>query len=64
MTTEPDHAFAGWSRKNSAFAWRRVVTAESEAECWNLLLGHTEGGDKCVLAAGRDPNQRPAFRRS
>jgi hypothetical protein len=53
-----DHPWTGWARRGTGDRWRPVVQAQSEAEAWDLLLGHTENADKCVLAAGRDPNRR------
>jgi hypothetical protein len=55
-------AFIGWLRPKGK-SWYAVVQAESEDAAWRLLLAHDEGGDKCVLATGKHPNDRPARRR-
>ena len=49
-------AFTGWYRATSRQPWQAVCHADSEREAWDLLLARKDSGDKCVLPAGRDPN--------
>ena len=55
--TEPS-AFTGWHRPHARSPWWPVVRGDSEGACWASLLTEICGGDKIVLAAGRDPNHR------
>jgi hypothetical protein len=50
-------AFIGWYRANRRQAWRPVVQADNERDCLDKLLNELPG-DKIVLPAGCDPNQR------
>jgi hypothetical protein len=60
MNSEPA-TFAGWHRKNKHQPWRRIVEAATEADCWDRLLNHAlPSGEKCVVAADIDPNDKPA----
>ncbi len=50
-------AFVGWYRANCRQPWRPVVQAGSEGAALDQLLAYLPG-DKIVLPAGRDPNER------
>jgi hypothetical protein len=50
-------AFVGWYRVNRRQSWRPVVQAGSEGAALDKLLAYLPG-DKIVLPAGRDPNER------
>ena len=67
MNDTDSAAWSGWFRPRGG-TWRRVVEAESESEAWGMILAFTEGsGDKCVLPAGRNPDNKtqvPAFGRA
>jgi hypothetical protein len=49
--------FIGWYRPNRRQPWRPVVQSDDERDCLSKLLNELPG-DKLVLPAGRDPNQR------
>ena len=52
--------FVGWHRPTPRSPWQAIVTADSEADAFGKLLDTVPGGDKVVLPAGTDPNDRPA----
>lgn len=57
--TNPDAPrWSGWHRPTLSSPWRKVVEAESEAECLDLLDARTEGGQTAVLPAGKHPLER------
>ena len=59
MSSDPDRpAFTGWHRPGVAYPWRRIVQAESEDECWCMLIAAIQGGDLTVTASHRDANER------
>jgi hypothetical protein len=53
-------AWTGWHRPHARAAWRAVVEAEGEDECWALLLVTVAGGDKTVTRSPADPNRPDA----
>jgi hypothetical protein len=50
-------AFVGWYRAKRPQRWRPVVEAGSEGAALDKLLAYLPG-DKIVLPASRDPNER------
>ncbi|HEY7313862.1 MAG TPA: hypothetical protein VH643_31220 [Gemmataceae bacterium] len=55
-STQPA-AFVGWYRVNRWQPWQPVVQAGSEGAALDKLLAYLPG-DKIVLPADRDPNER------
>jgi hypothetical protein len=47
--------FVGWHCINSRRSWQRMVSAESETECWAILELNCNGGQMIVLPAYRRP---------
>ena len=52
--------FVGWHRPDKRSPWRAIVEADTEAAAFDQLLDNVPGGDKTVLPAGVDPNDKPA----
>jgi hypothetical protein len=48
--------YCGWHRTAPGFVWVKVTEADSPTACLDRLLECTRGGDKMVLADGKDPN--------
>jgi hypothetical protein len=63
-TTRP--AYVGWLRPNGKGPWRAVCSAPTDAEAFQLLLGHARMYrfvDLLTLpTTGQDPNVLPARR--
>jgi hypothetical protein len=54
----PDHNhFIGWHRPPGG-SWEEVCRGATEREAWDKLLDLAAAGDKCVLRAGRRPEDR------
>jgi hypothetical protein len=54
-------AWIGWYRSRGG--WTRVVRAESEHECWRLLMEYKDpqrwiGSERCVCLKGERPPRR------
>jgi len=61
MPDQDSTAFAGWHRQNKHRLWLLIVEGETESACWDSLFAQAPaGGEKCVLPATTDPNQKPA----
>jgi hypothetical protein len=55
---KPVPRFTGWWRPDSRSPWHRIVHGGDETDVLNKLLDCVRGGDKCVLPAGQNPNER------
>jgi hypothetical protein len=58
MSTTTTAAFVGWHRLSPRSPWRPVCHGPSAEFVLSKLLDSIKGGDKCVLAAGVDANDR------
>jgi hypothetical protein len=54
--------YCGWHRPDKRSAWRLVCQADTEDAALGKLLDAVRGGDKTVLPAGENPNERRAAR--
>jgi hypothetical protein len=62
--SRPDTGFVGWHRFDERFPWRPVCHGASPEMVLLKLLGSYHHGDRMVLAAGVDGNERqPSIRR-
>lgn len=52
-------SFVGWHRPWPRARWRPLVQAQTEDAAFRQLLDAVAGGDKTVLPAGVDPNDKP-----
>jgi hypothetical protein len=58
---EAARTFVGWFRPPRG-VWEVYCRAPTEAAAWDRLLDLQRSGDKAVLPAGKDPNDRVAQR--
>lgn len=56
--TTPVAGEAGWHRPDKRSPWRAIVQGDTEADALGKLLDAVSGGDKVVLPAGVDPNDK------
>lgn len=49
--------FVGWWRPDESRPWKPMVYDADEARCFNRLLSRIEGGDKCIVKSGINPNR-------
>jgi len=54
--------FTGWHRPSPSRPWQRVVEAESDAECWDLLNASVDVGEIAVTEGGNHPSREDARR--
>jgi hypothetical protein len=60
MDTHIPQRFTGWHRAGNGHSWKEICSADTEAACWQLLLGCCRSGDLLILPAGKTPDGVPA----